>query len=95
MGAALRQLGYTVHIAEHLDEALALQRQSRPPPALALISSELSAGPAEAARALQKAQSELRVLVLSRHAGGEGVVVSGSFEALAARVRQALDTRPG
>ncbi|MCY1004854.1 PAS domain-containing protein [Nannocystis pusilla] len=95
VAAALRQLGYTVHIAEHLDEALALQRQTRPPPALALISSELSAGTAEAARALQKAQPELRVLVLSRHAGGEGVVVSGSFEALAARVRQALDTRPG
>lgn len=95
VAAALRQLGYGVHIAEHLDEALALQRSSRPPLALALISSELTAGPGEAARALQKVQPELRVLVLSRHVGGEGVVVSGSFETLAARVRQALDTRPG
>lgn len=95
VAAVLRQLGYTVHIAEHLDEALAQQRQTRPPLALALVSSELSAGPGEASRALQKAQPELRVMVLSRQAGGEGVVVSASFEALAARVRQALDSRPG
>jgi PAS domain S-box-containing protein len=95
VAAALRQLGYGVQQAEHLDEALAVQRNVRPPLALALISSELAAGPGEAARALQKVQPELRVLVLSRHVGGEGVVVVGSFEALAARVRQALDTRPG
>ena len=95
VAAVLRQLGYTVHIAEHLDEALAQQRQTRPPLALALVSSELSAGPGEASRALQKAQPELRVMVLSRQAGGEGVVVPASFEALAARVRQALDSRPG
>jgi PAS domain S-box-containing protein len=95
VAAALRQLGYTVHVAEHLAEALALQRNARPPLALALLSSELTTGPGEAIRALQRVQPELRTLVLSRHLGGEGVVVSGSFETLAARVRQALDTRPG
>lgn len=95
VAAALRQLGYTVHLADHLDEALALQRGTRPALALALLSSELTIGPGEAARALQRLQPELRVLLLSRHADGEAVVLSGSFEALAARVRQALDTRPG
>lgn len=95
VGAALRQLGYTAHLCEHLDEALSLQRSVRPPPALALISAELTVGPAEAARALQRAQPELRVLVLSRQGGGDGVVACSSFAALAARVRQALDARPG
>src|SRR5690606_30076249 len=79
IGAALRQLGYTAHLAEHLDEALALQRGARPPPALALISADLTIGAAEAARALQQAQPDLRVLVLSRQGGGDNVLPAASF----------------
>lgn len=94
VAAVLRQLGYEVALAEDLDEALAAQRTARAPLALALVAAELPGGPLEAVRGLQKAQPDLRALVLARHAGsGDALVVPCSFEALAVRVRQALDSR--
>ncbi len=93
VAAVLRQLGFQVLPAGDIDEALALQRDARTPPALALISADLPSGSLEAARALQRGQPELRVLVLARHDGGDALVVPCTFEALAARVRQALDAR--
>jgi PAS domain S-box-containing protein len=94
VAAVLRQLGYEVVLAEDLDEALAVQRSARPPLVLALVSAELPGGPLEAVRGLQKSQPELRALLLARHTGnGDALVVPCSFEALAARVRQALDSR--
>lgn len=94
--AALELLGYRVHPVVDLADALAALRQlAAGPPALALVSAELPGGSvAELGRALQRAQPELRILGLSRQASGEGVVAAGSFEQLAARVRQALDARP-
>ncbi len=94
--AALELLGYRVHPVVDLTDALeALRQLAAGPPALALVSTELPGGSvAELGRALQKAQPELRILGLSRQASGEGVVAAGSFEHLAARVRQALDARP-
>lgn len=94
VAAVLRQLGYDVHAAEDVDEALAIQRSGRCPLTLALVSADLPVGPLEAARALQRGQPELRVLVLARQAAGDALVVPCSFEALAARVRQAIDARP-
>lgn len=93
IAAVLRQLGFQVHIAEDADEALTTQRDVGAPLALALIAADLPAGALEAARALQRGQPDLRVLVLARQGGGDGLVVPCTFEALAARVRQALDAR--
>lgn len=93
----LRQLGYHALAAEDVGEALALQRGAGSPVALALVSAELpGGGPAEALRRLREVQPDLRALVTTRqgYSQGDALVVPCTFEALALRVRQALDGRP-
>lgn len=100
--SALRHLGYRVRAAEDLPGALA--HCTCPPGqvddgrvALALLSAAAPA-PRELVRQLRESLPELRVLWLARGPGANGLggdplIVPCGFEALALRVRQALDAR--
>lgn len=97
---ALRHLGYRVCTAEDLPAALAHCPCPSGQPgriALALLSAATPA-PRELLRRLREPLPELRVLWLARGPGpaalgGDPLIVPCSFEALALRVRQALDAR--
>jgi PAS domain-containing protein/CheY-like chemotaxis protein len=107
LAVVLGHLGYAVLAADDLDAAL--DRLSGTGPsghvlsarfALALVSAALPGGPGEALRRLRAAAPELRLLWLAPGGAGPGapgepLAVPCSFEALALRVRQALDARAG
>ena len=104
LATVLRHLGYIVTVADDLAGGLARLQLTCPPgqvaaprPALALLSAGLPA-PGDALRRLRAALPDLRVLWLASAGastpGGDPLVVPCSFEALALRVRQALDARP-
>ncbi len=104
LGAVLRHLGYDVQVTDDITAALDLLQETCPPDhvpearvSLALLSTTLPA-PADAIRRLRAACPDMRVLWLASAPGPAGVasdplVVPCTFEALALRVRQALEAR--
>lgn len=101
--AVLTHLGYDLVVADDPRAAIDLLQSTCPPgqpqkqPSLALLSTALPA-PAELLRQLRAAWPDLRVLWLATTPGataplGDPLVIPCSFEALALRVRQALDAR--
>lgn len=97
VAAVLRHLGYLVLAADDLQAALGLLQAPDVRVALALLSTALP-GPADALRRLREPAPDLRVLWLAPAGApvpsGDPLVVPCGFEALALRVRQALDARP-
>lgn len=105
LATALRHLGYRVRVADDLAAGLAPgtcpsdQVGACDPGrfALALLSASVPA-PRDVLRRLREALPDLRVLWLARGPGapglgGDPLIVPCGFEALALRVRQALDAR--
>ncbi len=101
LATTLRHLGYRVRVAEDLSTALAHCTESpetvHAGVALALLSTS-APEPRELVRRLREAAPDLRVLWLGRGLaaaglGGDPLIVPCTFEALALRVRQALDSR--
>lgn len=109
IATVLRHLGYHVIVSDELEAAASQLAETGPNGqvattrvALALVSASLPEPPATALRRLRAAAPELRVLWISLHAphgspsvpaASDPLVVPCSFEALAVRVRQALDAR--
>ncbi len=108
LATTLRHLGYRVLATGQLAAAIDLLMKTCPEAhvpkarvALALVSSALPAlAPEQALQRLRERSPDLRLLWLAASAtmtgpAGDALVVPCNFEALALRVRQALETRQG